>query len=98
VSDTLLDTTTKTAVRSPAMWTVIFLNDDYTPMLFVAQMLVSVFHKSADEAQQITLAIHHEGRASIGSYTHEVASNKADRAMLLAAIAQHPLQVFPERL
>ena len=98
MSDTLLDTTTKTDVRAPAMWTVVFLNDDFTPMQFVTHILVAIFHKSADEAEQITLAIHHEGRARVGSYTREVASNKAERAMLMAVLAEHPLQVFPERI
>jgi len=80
------------------MWTVVFLNDDFTPMQFVTHLLRTIFHRSLEDAERIMLLVHNEGRARVGSYTREVASNKADQAMLLAMIAQHPLQVFAERI
>lgn len=98
MSDTIFQTTTGIKIQRPSMWSVMFLNDDYTPMQFVMQMLTSIFHKSTEEAEHITMAIHHEGRARVGCYTREVASNKADQVMLLANVSQHPLQVYPERI
>lgn len=97
-TDTIADITSMTELKMPSMWTVVFLNDDFTPMQFVTQLLMSVFYKSSSEAEQITMEIHHEGRARVGVYTREVACNKADRAMMMAGIAQHPLQVYAERL
>jgi ATP-dependent Clp protease adaptor protein ClpS len=98
VSDIGFDTTTKTSLRRPAMWTVILINDDFTPMIFVVQVLVSIFNQSIEDAQRIMLAVHNQGKASVGNYTYEVASHKTDQTMLLAAISQHPLLVYPEPL
>lgn len=98
MSETASDTATVTALQMPSMWTVVFLNDDFTPMQFVIHLLMSLFHKSSSEAGQITMEIHQEGRARVGVYTREVACNKADRAMAMASMAQHPLQVYAERL
>lgn len=80
------------------MWTVVFLNDDFTPMQFVVQILVTLFHKAPDDAQRIMLLIHHEGSARVGSYTREVANHKVEQTMLTAYLVQHPLQVYPERI
>ena len=98
MSDTTFQTIIDLGLQPPSMWTVVFFNDDYTPMRFVIQMLVTIFHKSTEDAQRITFAIHHEGRAQVGSYTREVASHKADQVMWLANASQHPLQVYPERI
>ena len=98
MSDTTFHTKNKTGLRPPSMWTVIFVNDDYTPMQFVAQVLMAVYHRSPEDAQQITMIIHNEGKAGVGSYTFEVASHKAEQTMMLAAAGQHPLLVYPERL
>jgi ATP-dependent Clp protease adaptor protein ClpS len=96
MSDTVVKK--KTALKPPSMWTVVFLNDDFTPMEFVVHVLVTVFHKTVDEATQIMLLVHQQGKARVGSYTCEIATEKADRTMLLAVMSQHPLQVFPERI
>ena len=98
MSDTGFDTTTKTSLRRPAMWTVILVNDDFTPMLFVVQVLVAIFNQSVADANRIMLAVHNQGKANVGSYTYEVASHKTDETMLLAVISQHPLLVYPEPL
>jgi ATP-dependent Clp protease adaptor protein ClpS len=95
MSDTVTNTTTQ--LQRPSLWTVLFLNDDYTPMAFVVQILTVIFHQSADDAQRIMLRVHQEGKARVGAYTYEVASHKTDQTMLLATMMQHPLQVYPER-
>jgi ATP-dependent Clp protease adaptor protein ClpS len=96
--DTVFDTTTKTKLRRPSMWTVRFVNDDYTPMEFVVKVLINVFNQSAEDAHRLMLAVHNAGVANVGSYTFEVASHKTDQTMLLAAVSQHPLLVYPAQL
>jgi ATP-dependent Clp protease adaptor protein ClpS len=80
------------------MYTCLFLNDDYTPMVFVIQVLTGVFNLSVDDATAIMLKIHIEGKANVGSYTFEVASHKADVSMALARQNQFPLLVSPEAI
>lgn len=98
MSDTTVQTTVDLHTETPSMWTVVFLNDDFTPMQFVVHLLIAIFHQSTEDAVRIMLAVHHEGRAAVGSYTREIASNKAEQVMLMASSAQHPLQVYSERL
>ena len=88
----------QTQIASPVLWTVVFLNDDFTPMEFVVQVLVEVFHKSLAEANGIMMTIHNESAVPVGRYTKEVACNKADHVMVLARVFQHPLQVYAEPL
>jgi len=80
------------------MWCVVFLNDDYTPMSFVVQVLMQVFHQSPADAQRIMMAVHTKGVARVGHYTREVADHKVEQTMRLAAMQQHPLHVLPERV
>ncbi|MNX91887.1 ATP-dependent Clp protease adapter protein ClpS [compost metagenome] len=61
------------------------LNDDYTPMDFVVSVLVNVFDKNQDEARQLTESIHNTGRAVVLVTTLEVARQKVDDTMKLAA-------------
>ena len=91
-------TNQQTQIASPMLWTVVFLNDDFTPMEFVVQVLVEVFHKPLAEANSIMLTIHNERAVPVGRYTKEVACNKADHVMMLARVYQHPLQVYAEPL
>ncbi len=88
------DTTTK--VKKPSMFTVLFLNDDYTPMAFVIEILQKIFHLNLDEAASITMKIHKEGRASVGRYTFEIASHKASVVIDLALKNKFPLKASAE--
>src|SRR3972149_5946343 len=71
--------TTKVVVKSrpktkkPAMYRVILLNDDYTPMEFVVQVLERFFQKTHEEATQIMLHVHRRGVGICGVFTYEVA-------------------------
>jgi ATP-dependent Clp protease adaptor protein ClpS len=96
LSDTA--TATKVKLQRPPLWTVVFLNDDFTPMQFVVRVLMEVFRKSLDDAQRIMLQVHRDGAARVGAFTHEVAEQKVNETMRLALLAQHPLRVFAERL
>ncbi len=88
--------TSAVAVDTPSMWRVIIHNDDHTPVEFVVELLRHEFHKTDEEAEVITLAVHREGSAQVGLFTKEVALTKANRSRLLAARFQHPLMITAE--
>ena len=85
MSDTATATVTKTAVKLPSQWKVVMLNDDHTPMEFVVSVLVNIFEKSHDESEALTYAIHEKGREVVLVTTLEVARQKVDDTMKLAA-------------
>ncbi|MFT0531392.1 ATP-dependent Clp protease adapter ClpS [Castellaniella hirudinis] len=80
----------------PPMYQVVLLNDDYTPMDFVVQVLRRVFHKTDAEAERIMLQVHHKGRGVCGIYTRDVAATRVDTVLRLAHAGQHPLQCLME--
>lgn len=79
------------ALKPPSMYKVILLNDDYTPMDFVVEVLERFFSMNREKATQIMLAVHNEGRAVCGIYTRDVAETKATQVNQHARKAQHPL-------
>ena len=83
--------------RKPPLYKVLMLNDDYTPMAFVAHALECFFGKSREEAARITLHIHRRGVGVCGVYTYDLAETKATEAMDLARENQHPLQCTIEK-
>jgi len=87
---------TKTDVAQPPMWRVVLLNDDYTPMEFVVQLLESIFDKSPAEAYRIMMQVHLNGRGVAGIYPWEVAETKADIVVSRAQAAGYPLQATIE--
>ncbi len=82
--------------KEPALYSVIVLNDDYTPMQFVMDVMESVFQKSPAEAYRITMHVHLKGRGLAGIYPWEVAETKVDTLLSLAREAGHPLQATIE--
>jgi ATP-dependent Clp protease adaptor protein ClpS len=87
----------KTKVTRPPMFKVMMLNDDYTPMEFVVEVLKTVFHQPHEEAMSIMLAIHHQGVGQCGVYTRDVAETKIDHAICIAREHDYPLQCRLER-
>jgi len=83
--------------KRPAMYKVLMLNDDYTPMEFVVHVLERYFSKSAQDATQIMLHVHQRGVGVCGVYTYEVAETKVAQTMDLARQHQHPLQCTIEK-
>ena len=69
-----LDLVTK--VKHPKKYKVLLLNDDYTSMEFVVDILMNVFRKSFNEAETIMLDIHEKGKGVCGIYTYEIAESK----------------------
>lgn len=93
---TLTTPETRVRTRTPPQYRVLLLNDDYTPMEFVVEVLVEVFRRTPQEATRIMLAVHHAGVGVCGVYSHEVAETKVHQVMEMAAEAGHPLQCVME--
>ncbi len=81
----------KPQLKSPAMYKVILLNDDYTPMEFVIEVLQTFFAMNREKATQIMLAVHTVGRATCGIYTRDIAETKSAQVNQFAQDNQHPL-------
>jgi ATP-dependent Clp protease adaptor protein ClpS len=92
VSETRTLTRETTKAATPKLWKVMLLNDDYTPMDFVVDVLTRVFRKSEDEAIQIMLQVHHAGAGLAGVYAFEIAETKIMQTEDLARSEGHPLQ------
>ena len=90
----LEDTRSKT--RKPTLYKVVLLNDDYTTMEFVLQILETVFHKSPAAAHRIMMQVHTEGHGVCGAYTHEVAETKVATVQSWARRDGFPLQAMLE--
>lgn len=88
---------TRPKTKKPAMYKVLMLNDDYTPMEFVVHVLEHFFSKSREEATRIMLHVHQRGVGVCGVFTYEVAETKVQQVMDLARQNQHPLQCTIEK-
>ena len=87
----------RTRTKKPALYKVLMLNDDYTPMEFVVFVLEQYFSKSREEATQIMLHVHRRGVGICGVYTYDIAETKVNQVMDLARKEQHPLQCTLEK-
>ena len=83
--------------KKPSLYKVLLLNDDYTPMEFVVQILQTFFNKDHAAATQIMLHVHRRGVGLCGVFTHEVAETKVRQVMDAARRHQHPLQCTMEK-
>ena len=90
-------TLTRTRTKKPSMYKVLMLNDDYTPMEFVVDVLQHIFQKNREEATQIMLHVHQKGVGVCGVYTYEVAETKVTQTVDYARKNQHPLQCTLEK-
>ncbi len=82
--------------KEPALYCVVLLNDDYTPMQFVVDVLERLFQKSPAEAHRIMMQVHLGGRGVAGVYPWEVAETKVDTLQSRAREAGYPLQATIE--
>lgn len=80
-------------VERPRMWKVIFMNDDFTEVSFVEEMLQKHFRHTYEEASAISHIIHTEGQGVAGTYQKEVAEQKAIDVINEAKAREFPLQV-----
>ncbi|BDY04343.1 ATP-dependent Clp protease adapter ClpS [Ferrimonas sp. YFM] len=86
------------AVEPPPQYKVILNNDDYTPMDFVVEVLQKFFAKPVEEATEIMLTIHHQGKGICGLYTLDIAETKAMQVNRYAREHGHPLLCSTERV
>ena len=90
-------TSTQTTISEPSLYHVYLLNDDYTPMDFVTEILKTIFRKSSEDAEAVMLKIHEEGKGVAGTYAHEIAEQKAIETTAQARSQGHPLNCTIEK-
>jgi ATP-dependent Clp protease adaptor protein ClpS len=78
-------------LKPPPLYKVILLNDDYTPMEFVVQVLEYFFGMSREKATQIMLHVHTRGRGVCGVYTRDIAETKVAQVNDYSRTHNHPL-------
>lgn len=81
----------KPKLKPPTMYKVVMLNDDYTPMEFVVEILEQFFGMNRAQATQVMLQVHTQGKGVCGVYTRDVAETKAAQVNDYARSNQHPL-------
>ncbi len=88
--------TKKSRVKTPPLFKVILLNDDYTPMEFVVLVLQTFFGMTREKATQVMLKVHREGMGVCGVYPRDIATTKVEQVVAHARKYQHPLQCVME--
>ena len=83
--------------KRPSLYNVILLNDDFTPMDFVVQILSELFSQSHEDAMATMLEVHHYGRGIAGTYTKEIAVEKSEDTMRVAKMNKYPLITLVEQ-
>jgi ATP-dependent Clp protease adaptor protein ClpS len=82
--------------QDPALYRVVLLNDDYTTMEFVIQVLETIFERSPAEAYRVMMQVHVNGKGIAGVYPWEIADTKASTVISLAREAGFPLRATVE--
>ncbi|MEA1955537.1 MAG: ATP-dependent Clp protease adaptor ClpS [Campylobacterota bacterium] len=83
-------------IKHPKKYKVFILNDDYTSMDFVVDILMNVFHKSYEQAESIMLEVHKKDKGLCGAYTHEIAQTKVMQVITKAKDNGFPLKAIME--
>ena len=86
----------KEKIKEPEQFKVLLLNDDYTTMEFVVEILIKIFHKTIEDAFQIMLNVHNKGRGQVGIYTWDIAVTKTEQVHAEAMANQFPLRCIIE--
>ena len=81
----------KPELKKPPLFKVVLLNDDYTPMEFVVEVLESFFRMNREQATHVMLAVHTQGKGVCGIYTRDIAETKAALVNQHARESGHPL-------
>ena len=84
-------------VKLPPMYRVVLINDDYTPMDFVIEILKSFFRMSHDRATQVMLHVHTRGKGVCGVFTFEIAETKVAQVSEYSRQSEHPLKCTMEK-
>jgi ATP-dependent Clp protease adaptor protein ClpS len=83
-------------LKPPPLFKVVLLNDDFTPMDFVIEVLQQFFSKTREQATEIMLKVHTEGAGLCGVYPKDIAATKVDQVVAFARQHQHPLRCVME--
>ena len=83
-------------IKEPEQFKVILLNDHYTTMDFVVEVLMVIFHKNIEDASKIMMDVHEKGRGIVGVYTWDIAMTKVEQVHAAAASNQFPLMCVVE--
>jgi ATP-dependent Clp protease adaptor protein ClpS len=78
-------------LKQPSLYRVVLINDDYTPMEFVVDVLETIFGMERTRATQVMLEVHTKGKGICGMFNFEIAETKVAQVMGLAQQHQHPL-------
>ena len=81
----------KPELKRPPMYCVVLMNDDYTPMDFVIEILQQYFALNLDQATQVMLTVHYEGKGIAGVYPRDIAETKANQVNNYARSQGYPL-------
>ena len=84
-------TKAKPKTKKPSLYKVLLLNDDYTPMEFVVDVLQRIFGLDRIRATRVMLEVHTNGKGVCGSFTYEIAETKVAQVTAYARQHQHPL-------
>lgn len=79
------------SVKQPPLYRVVLLNDDYTPMEFVVEVLQTFFRMDREQATQVMLHVHTRGKGVCGEFSRDVAETKVDQVNEYAREHDHPL-------
>ena len=85
------------ATKVPPLYRVVLINDDYTPMEFVVEVLERFFGMSRHMATRVMLEVHTRGKGICGVFTYEIAETKVSQVMAHAREHQHPLMCTLEQ-
>lgn len=83
-------------LKEPKGFKVVMYNDDFTPMDFVVNILMSIFQKRYEEAIMLMMAVHKGKKAVVGNYPYDIARSKVDKAMSLARDEGYPFRILVE--
>ncbi|SEM78799.1 ATP-dependent Clp protease adapter ClpS [Nitrosomonas marina] len=94
--ETVINTKEENEIKIPPMYKILLLNDDFTPMDFVVEVLRLFFSMDREQATQVMLKVHTEGAAVCGVYPSDIASTKVNQVIEFARSNQHPLRCVME--
>ena len=94
----IITQTSKPKIKKPNRFQVLLLNDDYTPMEFVVEVLKRFFSKSEETALEIMLTVHLEGEGVCGTYPHDIAQTKVSQVLDFSRKHEQPLMCVVREL
>ena len=88
----------KPKLKPPKQYKVFVVNDDYTPMDFVVQVMIMFFSMDEAKATRVMMSVHTKGKGICGIFSHEIAETKVDQVNEYSRLNQHPLMCTMEEV